>query len=107
MLKLIKEFKIAIGAVATAVPIIFASYAWISDNMVFAAEFGRFKNQQELRWTMYDEQRLRSEYYDLRNLREMSNMDKRRLDTVKSELNSISKKRLQIEQEQRHGGESR
>jgi len=98
----IKDLKLIIGIIAAAIPAIIALGTWTSANIVFASDFNRFKSQEAIRWLNYDEQRLRSEYYNLRNLRELTARDKRRLDEVNSELDLTTKRRLQIEKEQRH-----
>jgi len=98
MWETIKQFKAIIGIVTVVVPSTVAAMMWMNSNLVWSGEFNSFKIQEELRWSNYDEQRLRSEYYNLRNLRHMTPRDNKRMQDVMAALDHVTAKRLQLEQ---------
>lgn len=95
----VKEIKMILGIAAVIVPMTIAGITWLANNLVFASEFNSHNLRNDLRWATYDEQRLRSEYYALRNLRKLEPRDKRRLQDIEAELDHAAAKRLELERE--------
>jgi len=103
IIQVVKDFKLVFGLAVALISATVMTLNWAYSNIVFASEFNKYKLEQQLNWTSLKGDRLRSEYYGLRNLRKPTLRDKRRLSEIESELDHNEQKRMELEKELRIG----
>jgi len=99
IIQFIKDFKLVFSLAVALISATVMSLNWAYSNIVFASEFNEYKLEQQLNWTSLKGDKLRSEYYGLRNLRNLTPRDKRRLSDIESALDHNDQKQTELEKE--------
>ena len=90
-LKLIwNTWKTIIFSVSAALPLISGIY-WLSTNLVFASDFNVYQKNQEVRWLMYDSDKLWREYSQLRMKHTRTSTEELRMLAIEQQMKNVSK----------------
>ena len=84
-----------LAAITSVLSIMAGAGWWFVSNVVFAEDFNRFQQQEEIRWLMYDEDRLWREYQELKQMQQTPMVRKRiadielRLQRTRDEIRAL------------------
>ena len=84
-----------LAAIASVLSTLAVAGWWFVSNVVFAEDFNRFQQHEEIRWLMYDEDRLWREYQELKQMQQTPMVRKRisdielRLQRTRDEIRTL------------------